>query len=272
MKKKLYILISLLLALGLCACGEQAIQEPDSSTKPLSHPLIEDINWEIHSIETDGVSIAQLDYVNQSEFVLCKFELRFAASDESAATESAFGWPSISVIPENALASPGENIIGAQYYHGDFTNGPLTMGEYADVRPHEAAIVYVLDSGVYCTVYNFITESYTEPEALDMFYKYDSGKSSYFPGFPGKASISGIGMTIHSGVFYNISNDEYLEYVEKCKELGFSDEFIPSSDEDICYTEDADSYYCAYRSDTYPITIFVVYHDSYRSMSVTVRT
>lgn len=134
------------------------------------------------------------------------------------------------------------------------------MNHYNLVEPDVATIKYINDNKIYTSYYDFSTKKYSEDENTEEAYYWTTSElGTKIPKPDVKVVKKYISDNEDSFGFeaYGLSLDQFNEYVDKCKQLGFTvDE---SSYEGHYSADDKDGYnvYLSYKEDDDYMTVTI---------------
>ena len=241
---------------------------------------IDDIAWNVDQGIVDGEKYVLLDYTNNSKYTVTDFEMTF--KEKGSVTEedkenfyneikdkfsmsdddiSELKQRDISMHAETEkIVEPGESAknINCYYYSGIYYL--KDMNHFNLVEPDVATIKYINDNKIYTSYYDFSTKKYSEDENTEEAYYWTTSELGTKISKPDvKVVKKYISDNEDSFGFeaYGLSLDQFNEYVDKCKQLGFTvDE---SSYEGYYSADDKDGYnvYLSYKEDDDYMTVTI---------------
>lgn len=228
----------------------------------------------------DGEKYVLLDYTNNSKYTVTDFEMTF--KEKGSVTEedkenfyneikdkfsmsdddiSELKQRDISMHAETEkIVEPGESAknINCYYYSGIYYLKDIN--HFNLVEPDVATIKYINDNKIYTSYYDFSTKKYSEDENTEEAYYWTTSElGTKIPKPDVKVVKKYISDNENSFGFeaYGLSLDQFNEYVDKCKQLGFTvDE---SSYEGYYSADDKDGYnvYLSYKEDDDYMTVTI---------------
>lgn len=241
---------------------------------------IDDIAWNVDQGIVDGEKYVLLDYTNNSKYTVTDFEMtfkekgsvmeedkenfyneikdKFSMSDDDI---SELKQRDISMHAETEkIVEPGESAknINCYYYSGIYYL--KDMNHFNLVEPDVATIKYINDNKIYTSYYDFSTKKYSEDENTEEAYYWTTSElGTKIPKPDVKVVKKYISDNEDSFGFeaYGLSLDQFNEYVDKCKQLGFTVD--GSSYEGYYSADDKDGYnvYLSYKEDDDYMTVTI---------------
>lgn len=257
-----------------------AVSQTKQPEKKRETIKIDDIAWNVDQGIVDGEKYVLLDYTNNSKYTVTDFEMTF--KEKGSVTEedkenfyneikdkfsmsdddiSELKQRDISMHAETEkIVEPGESAknINCYYYSGIYYLKDIN--HFNLVEPDVATIKYINDNKIYTSYYDFSTKKYSEDENTEEAYYWTTSElGTKIPKPDVKVVKKYISDNENSFGFeaYGLSLDQFNEYVDKCKQLGFTvDE---SSYEGYYSADDKDGYnvYLSYKEDDDYMTVTI---------------
>lgn len=265
---------------SLCACNSSEGEKTPSSNNAKSNSIkIEDIAWNVDEGIIDGDRYVLLDYINNSEYTISRFEITFkektGATDEEkehffADVKEKFEFSDDEIVElkeegismhaeTDKVVNPGESVKDAYCYYYSGYSYVKDIDHYNLVEPDIATIQYIKDDKIYTTYYDFVSKKYSDDDEAEVAYQWsktDLGDKIPKP----EVTVVEVGIDDESTFMfdaYGVSLNQFDAYVEQCKALG--------------YTVDESSFegsYSAYNAEGYSVDLY--YENDDDEMSVTV--
>lgn len=257
-----------------------AVSQTKQPAKKRETIKIDDIAWNVDQGIVDGEKYVLLDYTNNSKYTVTDFEMTF--KEKGSVTEedkenfyneikdkfsmsdddiSELKQRDISMHAETEkIVEPRESAknINCYYYSGIYYLKGIN--HFNLVEPDVATIKYINDNKIYTSYYDFSTKKYSEDENTEEAYYWTTSElGTKIPKPDVKVVKKYISDNEDSFGFeaYGLSLDQFNEYVDKCKQLGFTvDE---SSYEGYYSADDKDGYnvYLSYKEDDDYMTVTI---------------
>lgn len=256
-----------------------AVSQTKQPEKKRETIKIDDIAWNVDQGIVDGEKYVLLDYTNNSKYTVTDFEMTF--KEKGSVTEedkenfyneikdkfsmsdddiSELKQRDISMHAETEkIVEPGESAknINCYYYSGIYYL--KDMNHFNLVEPDVATIKYINDNKIYTSYYDFSTKKYSEDENTEEAYYWTTSELGTKIPKPDVKVVKKCIDNEDSFGFeaYGLSLDQFNEYVDKCKQLGFTvDE---SSYEGYYSADDKDGYnvYLSYKEDDDYMTVTI---------------
>ena len=256
-----------------------AVSQTKQPAKKRETIKIDDIAWNVDQGIVDGEKYVLLDYTNNSKYTVTDFEMTF--KEKGSVTEedkenfyneikdkfsmsdddiSELKQRDISMHAETEkIVEPGESAknINCYYYSGIYYLKDIN--HFNLVEPDVATIKYINDNKIYTSYYDFSTKKYSEDENTEEAYYWTTSELGTKIHKPDVKVVKKSIDNEDSFGFeaYGLSLDQFNEYVDKCKQLGFTvDE---SSYEGYYSADDKDGYnvYLSYKEDDDYMTVTI---------------
>lgn len=259
------IAIIALLSITGCSSGDSSAVGGRKSDKiPIK---IEDIDWSVSEGIVEGERAVVFNYTNNTKYVIADIELKFTQKDD-VTTEDLVVFndykeqydvddekmADIYILGYNRkFAEPGETlenspcVINGTYIPVD------NITQYEIMQPDMATISYIgKDNKLYGVYYDFKTQAYSKGtnDGIELYQWSESELSNLIPKPNVKTVRCSESSTSLGFTSYGASKEQYTEYVQACKDKGFTIE--PSSGE---------TYYNAKNEDGYKISIHYYAND-----------
>ncbi len=258
----------------LAACGGGAgqgespvagTQTPNSAQEPAGAVpgeddsiKIDEIDWVVEETVIDGDRKLAMSYANNSSFTILELRIEFnqredVTDEDLAAFDEAYADPDWSpsveatelyIIGDNQhYVEPGEEAGPIACSLAYAFTGP-TLEQYKLMEPNMAGIVYLGGDGkLYCEYYDFLNDSYSQSSSsgADAVEWSESDISKLVPEID--APVVNVSSDDEDRFVFNaygLTLDDFAPYVEKCKELGFTED--PGEDEDWYTATNEDGY------------------------------
>lgn len=239
---------------GIAESGEQISDGKDNNSyeKIKSAPKIEDIDWSVSEGIRSGKRSVILTFTNNSDFVLKELEFKFSEKPNiSVEDKEAFyaEYSKIADLDEKEseelktrevsmtancynIINPGETVnnINFDYFGSAFYMDNINY--YNLVEPDILTLEYISDGLIHTIYYDFKTKKYTEEN-------YTEEAQEWFKEAFGNNKLPRISVGVinimwdfdTSCLFYaeGITQDDYNNYVNECKEKGFSQNAIENN-------------------------------------------
>lgn len=240
---------------------------------------IEDVEWSVEEGIYADERFALMEYTNNSDYAIKEFDVSYIqkseVTDEDIESVIQYIQSTFEFSDEDMdylrkqkfgihakstnLIMPGESIqnVKAAYYQGYIAVKEASHLEM--VEPDMATIKFVKDDKLFTEYYDFKSDKYTMDSKIENAYQwpnYNLAEKLPKPDVLVLESSSGSESYIWLEA-YGMSLDDYLEYVELCKEAGFVEDVTEF--DDYYYADDADGN-----------SISVGYDDRYESTSITI--
>lgn len=257
-----------------------AVSQTKQPAKKRETIKIDDIAWNVDQGIVDGEKYVLLDYTNNSKYTVTDFEMTFKEKGSVTEEDKENFYNEIKDkfsmsdddIPElkqrdismhaetEKIVEPRESAknINCYYYSGIYYLKDIN--HFNLVEPDVATIKYINDNKIYTSYYDFSTKKYSEDENTEEAYYWTTSElGTKIPKPDVKVVKKYISDNEDSFGFeaYGLSLDQFNEYVDKCKQLGFTvDE---SSYEGYYSADDKDGYnvYLSYKEDDDYMTVTI---------------
>ena len=219
---------------------------------------IDEIDWAVEETVIDGDRKLAMSYANNSSFTILELRIEFnqredVTGEDLAAFDEAYADPDWSpsveatelyIVGDNQhFVEPGEEAGPIACSLAYAFTGP-TLEQYELMEPNVAGIVYLgRDGKLYCEYYDFLNDSYSQSSSsgVDAVEWSESDISELVPEID--APVVNVGSDDEDRFVFNaygLTLDDFAPYVEKCKELGFTED--PSEEEDWYTATNEDGY------------------------------
>lgn len=259
-KKKLYHgyvagLIATLLLLSITGCGSSYTSAVGSQKAKKIPIKIEDIEWSVDEEIVNGERALAFNYTNNTKYtigdLLIEFTLKDGITDEELKVfdtikeENDMTDEEIKDIDitgySHKFADPQETVSGIVYCSVE-----SSMAQYEVMQPDIATIVYIDNDKAYKIYYDFKSQKFSwgDENGIEI-YQWAEGELANMIPKPNVPSVlcseneTGFGFTS-----YGASKDQFKEYVQACKDKGFTYD-----------TSNSDTYYNAKNSEGYELSI-----------------
>ena len=229
-----------------------AVSQTKQLAKKRETIKIDDIAWNVDQGIVDGEKYVLLDYTNNSKYTVTDFEMTF--KEKGSVTEE---------DKENFYNEIKDKFSMSDDDISELKQRDISMHAETEkiVEPGESAkyIKYINDNKIYTSYYDFSTKKYSEDENTEEAYYWTTSElGTKIP----KPDVNVVKKSIDNEdsfgfEAYGLSLDQFNEYVDKCKQLGFTvDE---SSYEGYYSADDKDGYnvYLSYKEDDDYMTVTI---------------
>ena len=248
-------LISMAMLTG-CNNGNNSSDGTKSKKIPIK---IEDIAWSVEEEIVEGEREVVFSYTNNTKYTIGDMEIKFTLKDgitdeelkvfDTCKEEHNIADDKIKDIYisgySHKFAEPKETVGGSPCEINGYINVE-SMAQYEVMQPDMATIVYVDNDKAYNIYYDFKSQKYSwgDENGIEI-YKWAEGELSTIIPQPNVPSVSCSESSTSLGfTSYGASKDQFKEYVQACKEKGFTSD--PSNGE---------TYYNAKNSEGYKLSI-----------------
>ena len=266
----------MVVGITLCFTGCSSNSTTDNPSGDISGNSIsiEDIALSVDEGVVDGDRFVLLTYTNNTQYTISSFELTFKEkaniTDEEKETfyadvqenfemsnedmEDLKDQPISMHAKTDRVVEPGESIsnVNCYYYSGIFYLKDID--HYNLVEPDIATIKYIDEDQIYTIYYDYNSKKYSTESETEIAYQWSqTDLGNKIPKPDVKVVESGRDdESVYMFDAYGLSLDQFNDYVEKCKELGYTvdpgsfEGFYSADDEDgynvyLYYNEDSDS-------------------------------
>lgn len=240
--KKLFMMILTLCLVG-CSGGGLSSSATGSDIK------IEDINWSVTEGTQYGIKYANFIYTNNSSYDIYTIQLNYAFKDgvtdddlkvfdeekeNSKWSDDDVKSITMQALTEEFVAAGSKSSGVALNYNGTY-NPVLTMKGYELMEPSDISIAYLAGDTMYYETYNYKTQEYTAVSNKKA-YSWESTTLSALMPEPKDFKVVTMGSYDDTYLYFDIYGatlDEYKNYVQQCKDKGFTES---ASGDDDSYT------------------------------------
>ena len=277
-KTKMFSIFTAILcvATSLAGCGNNGTISTPSGSTIKSNMNIEDIDWKVDEGIVDGDRFVLLSYTNNTPYTITSFELTFkeksTVSEEERESFFSDIQQNLNVSDEDIeevknrqitmhthterVVEPGESIsnVNCYYYSGIYYLKDIN--HYNLVEPDIATIKYIDEDQIYTVYYDYGSNSYSAEEDTEIAYQWsETDLGDMIPKPDVKVVESG---RDDEDIFmfdaYGLTLEEFNDYVEECKELGYT--IDPGSFEGFYSADNEEGY-----------NVYLYYDDIDHSMS-----
>lgn len=237
-------------SMGLAGCSTGATAGSASSEAPAAAAeikadsiKIDQIDWSVDDGMVDGQRRVVFSYTNDSDYTVCAIDMEFQQrSDVTEEDRALFNelyernsmWEEMNGGPEelyitavdSRLVDPGEESPAITCTFNHTATAVDNMDQYGLMEPSKLSIGYIADGKKYVEYYDFENEEYSldrqsgakaddwpEDGLADMLPKPDSKLIVSYDDSEERMSVT----------VYGITRATYEEYVDECKDAGFTE-------------------------------------------------
>lgn len=283
LNKKMIMLCIWVLSLLMTGCSaENSKKDTHNKETKGNEPQtvkIDEVDWNIDENIVDEKRCVVLDYTNNSNCTIVDFELSFKAKNDITDKEKEkfyqdiqksfeFSDDDMSELKEKEISmstgservvNPGESVdkVRCYYYSGYYYLNDIS--HYNLMQPDIATIKYISDGNVYTEYYDFISKKYSTEDKTEkavQWSNYDIGNEVDKP----EAEMIKVDLDDEDLFKFDVcgmSKDQYDQYVDACKEKGFTDEKNQKDDRYSANNEQGYSITLEYDYDDYEIEVRV---------------
>lgn len=271
MKKTLSAILAVLLAALLCACGNTApASKSESSVSTITssaasegvsnptdeeahengYPKIEELVWSFRNTVEYDEPVAVFDYTNNSDYTIVMLELYFKMKEGVTSKQLQLIDPfTDELIPNDKIpdmepyvydwivSDPGETAEGADCYI-DYNTYP-TSTDQCDLMEFSSANIHFIgeDGKIHTVSYSAENCGYALSENTEEPYVWvDNDYTKMIPKPNTRIASADQFEEDCLGVkAYDMSHDDFLEYIDSCEQMGFQNKY-PNEDLDYSYT------------------------------------
>ena len=243
MKKITVMVMTLVLGLSLVGCssgndGNNNEQVSQEAVKAESIK-IEDLDWSVDTGIVNGSRAMVFGYTNNSNYTVVDFIVKFKLKDDVTDDQLAVFNPvkeaaglSDSDVKNlyaqgynHKISEPGETLTANTCLFNDTFRAVEDTAQFELMEPDTASIAYISDNKVYMTYYDFATMKYTEDRNSGReAFKWPSTDIAKLVPKPdlkvGNLAVSD--KTSFYFIGYGVDDSFFNDYVNKCKEYGYT--------------------------------------------------
>ncbi len=251
-------LIAMLLTIAMTGCGNSNNDSLSDKKQSKKFPIkIEDIDWSVDEGIVDGKRRVVLNYTNNTQYTITDLKLEFRQKEGITREELAVfnnykekynktddELADVYIMAYNRkFADPGEVLENSPCVI-DGTYIPVdNIAQYQIMQPDMATIAYIgKDEKLYGIYYDFKTQKYSwaSEEGIEP-YQWAEGELSDVIPKPNVRTVSCSESSTSLGfTSYGASKEQFNEYVQACKEKGFTVD--PTNSENSYSAKNAEGY------------------------------
>ena len=282
-KVKPFIISAIILVMTVCFVGCSSGKTTNNSNSSNSTPKqdinINDISWNVDEGIVDGDRYVVLNYTNNTQYTIAEFEIKFKeksditeeerksfhsyikknfdVSDEDM--EEILSHPISMHAETKKVVNPGDSVSNIRCFYFTGSYSIKDISHYNLVEPDMATIKYINDNKIFTVYYDYGSKKYSTEENSEIAYQWSQTDLGNKIPKPDVKMIEAGRDDESDFTFdaYGLSLDQFNDYVEKCKELGYTVE--PKSFEGFYSADNAKGY-----------NVRLSYHENDYSMYVVV--
>lgn len=244
---KMYKVCSIMLVLcSLFGCNLSTVNANNESL----YPTVDEIDWVLKPYLSEGnTEHVSFDYMNNSDYTIASVEMKWQLKEdmqETLLTEFNTLQEDLELSDEEMtnlyigvknrkICEPGASVenSGCTFNSWRYVE-PDYMGIFELMTPDAMTVSYLKDGEIYTVKYDYSNDLYMEGDSTLAYSWPEDGLGSKIPKL--ESSISEVILDMDTSFsinVYGITREEYEDYIEICKEAGFTEDFSYDSDNGV---------------------------------------